>query len=428
MEYGNIGNYYIIEPFVRELHRVFPGVEIRTTLQMTRDFCDRENVVVLPMDLYFAWEDDDLDRCLIEYGAAEIYDRTGYLPKKTPYIEEVLAADLVIDFSGDIWGENADFLGPDRFLIGAYKNLTAHLLRTPSVMLAGSPGPFSDEQRPVAHEVFAAFDAVTNREPVSTQLLASDGFDVTHVKDTACPSFLFEPASPDAVRPILQGEGLQDPTRPKVGFILCGWNFEQGPYGRWPRDDSEYTVFAETVEYLANRVGADVWLLSHSNGFELPPNFQLIHGRDYPVIKQLQDVVMRRGKIYGEGRVRAFDDIYSPAQTKAIIGQFDMLVSGRVHGAVGGLSQCVPTVIIDYGHEPKAHKLKGFAKVAQVEEYVADPSDADSMIAAVATCWSRRKEIREHLQRRIPEVQQLAHRNFDILPEIATRKKTRKNV
>jgi polysaccharide pyruvyl transferase WcaK-like protein len=39
-----------------------------------------------------------------------------------------------------------------------------------------------------------------------------------------------------------------------------------------------------------------------------------------------------------------------------------MLVSGRVHG----LSQHVPTVIIDY--EPKAHKIMGFAKV---EEYVA---------------------------------------------------------
>ena len=32
----------------------------------------------------------------------------------------------------------------------------------------------------------------------------------------------------------------------------------------------------------------------------------------------------------------------------------------RIHGAVAALSQSVPTVIIDYGHEPKAHKLIGF--------------------------------------------------------------------
>lgn len=29
MEFGNIGNYYIIEPFFRELHRVFPQANIK---------------------------------------------------------------------------------------------------------------------------------------------------------------------------------------------------------------------------------------------------------------------------------------------------------------------------------------------------------------------------------------------------------------
>lgn len=60
---------------------------------------------------------------------------------ETPFVSEVKKADLVIDFSGDIWGDNADFLGKDRFLTGCYKDLTAQTLR-PTVMLAGSPGPF----------------------------------------------------------------------------------------------------------------------------------------------------------------------------------------------------------------------------------------------------------------------------------------------
>ena len=53
--------------------------------------------------------------------------------------------------------------------------------------------------------------------------------------------------------------------------------------------------------------------------------------------------------------------------------KLSMLVSGRIHGAVAALSQSVPTVIIDYGHEPKAHKLIGFAKVVGVQDFVADP-------------------------------------------------------
>lgn len=29
MEFGNIGNYYIIEPFIRELHQTFPAAKIK---------------------------------------------------------------------------------------------------------------------------------------------------------------------------------------------------------------------------------------------------------------------------------------------------------------------------------------------------------------------------------------------------------------
>ena len=35
MEFGNIGNYYIIEPFMRELHKAFPDSIIKTTMQMS---------------------------------------------------------------------------------------------------------------------------------------------------------------------------------------------------------------------------------------------------------------------------------------------------------------------------------------------------------------------------------------------------------
>lgn len=38
LEFGNIGNYYIIEPFFRELHRVFPHAAIQTTFQCQMNF------------------------------------------------------------------------------------------------------------------------------------------------------------------------------------------------------------------------------------------------------------------------------------------------------------------------------------------------------------------------------------------------------
>jgi len=58
-----------------------------------------------------------------------------------------------------------------------------------------------------------------------------------------------------------------------VGFVLCGFNMLEGPYDKSPRKDEEFTQFAEAIEYIVNTLGGRVVLMSHSNGFNLPPNF-----------------------------------------------------------------------------------------------------------------------------------------------------------
>ena len=423
MEYGNIGNYYIVEPFVRELHRVFPNSEIRTTFQMSQEFCQRENVIALPIEYYYSWNPGDLETALLELSIAELYHKTGHLVKATPYINEVLDSDIVIDFSGDIWGDNADILGEDRFLIGLCKDRVAQLLGKPTVMLTGSPGPFKNQKTETfAKEVFSNFSFVTNREPISTRVLEEEGFDISKVVNLACPAFLFEPAKPEKLKALFADRRLNDNGRPTLGFILCGWNFTEGPFDKHPRNDNEYIQFAEAVEYISENLGAKVVLMSHSNGFKVPPaKFELIHGRDYPIIKQLQKVLDERGIARN---VVSIDGIYDPWTTKAIIGSFDMMVSGRVHGAVAGLSQCVPTVMIDYGHEPKAHKIRGFAEVAGVGEYVADPSSPEDLIKKIQLCWNNRHKYREHLLKWIPEVKIMAKQNFELLQNITGSEKT----
>ena len=169
MEFGNIGNYYVIEPFFRELHRVYPEADILTTFQMSDQFCKKVNITCVPMDEYYGWKEEDLTNSYRDYAIANVYKTTGEIIEHTPYVDDVLKSDLVIDYSGDIWGQNADLVGRNRFLIGLLKDRTAQLLGKPTVMLAGSPGPFTnDETLPFAREVFANFKFVTNREPIST--------------------------------------------------------------------------------------------------------------------------------------------------------------------------------------------------------------------------------------------------------------------
>ena len=416
MEFGNIGNFYIMEPFFRELYKAFPNANIKTTMQMSERFQRDEKVQCVPMELYYGWNEKDLGIALKELASAEIYSKTGTLPKETAYIKEVLWADLVIDFSGDIWGDNADFLGADRFLIGLIKDRVPQLLGKKTVMLAGSPGPFKNQKvKEFAREVYENFDLVTNREEISIGLMEKEGFNISKTKSLACPAFMFEPAKGEKIDELIKKEGLNT-TKPKVGFILCGWNFTEGPFDKESREDSEFIQFAQAVEYISESLGVDVYLMSHSNGFPIPPKkFELIHGRDYPIVKQLQKVIKNRGIAKN---VYSLDGIYDSWETKAILSHFDMLVSGRVHGAVGGLSQNVPTVIIDYGHEPKAHKIIGFAKVAGVEEYVADPAVKEDIISMISKCWENRTQYRKFLEKRIPKVYEDVKKNFSLLKEL----------
>ena len=416
MEFGNIGNYYIAEPFFRELHRAFPMATIKTTFQMSEKFCEREGVLCVPMDLYYGWNSEDLNIAYKEYSIASIYSRTNKLLETTQFISEVLTSDLVIDFSGDIWGKNADLVGPNRFLVGLLKNAVVQLLGKPIVMLAGSPGPFNrDETLEFAHEVFSNFTFVTNREKVSRRVLEDYGFDTSKVYDYVCPAFMFEPLTQKEIVKFIEDTPLYNKVRPVVGFILCGWNMLQGPFSRENWKNEEYALYVDLLVDFIKKYKVNLCLMSHSNGFDLPPKFKLKQGRDFPIVKQLYDILKQTEVA---DFVFLLDGLYSPAETKAIISNFDMLISGRVHAAVAGLSQNIPTTIIDYGHEPKAHKLMGFVEVAGVRDYLANPRDLQDMREKVDKCWNNRNEIRSFLEERNIVIRDKIREQFDLLKTI----------
>ena len=105
LEYGNIGNYYIVEPTFRELHRVFPDAEILTTFQMTKEFEGRYNIRILPMDWYYGWQFDDISNAYRDFGMAEYFAQTGTLPSLSEFLRTVNECDLVLNVSGEMWGD-----------------------------------------------------------------------------------------------------------------------------------------------------------------------------------------------------------------------------------------------------------------------------------------------------------------------------------
>lgn len=414
MEFGNIGNYYILEPLIRQIHNTFPNSNIKTTFQLSDRFCKDENISCLPIEMYYDFKNDKTEEYLSELSSAYIFNKTGTLPIKTKYIEECLESDLIIDFSGDMWGDNANFLGKNRFLIGLIKDRIPQLLGKKTVMIAGSPGPFKEQNTlEFAKEVYKNFDLVTNRESISKTILNKLKFDVSKTKSLSCPAFLFETKenTNEKINNILSK--IQ---KPVVGFILCGWNFKRGPFDLTEREDFEFDEFVNTIEYITNKLGYHVLILSHSNGFLPPPaKFKLKHGRDYDVSKKLYELC--KNKIISKN-YSLVTDVLDAWETKSLIGNLDFLISGRIHGAVAGLSQLIPTIIIDYGHKPKAHKLKGFAIEAGVEKFIADPSKNNDINNKFNKLLKNISNYRKDLKLNVLKAKNKSIKNFHLLKKV----------
>ena len=236
LQYGNIGNYYIIEPLFRELHRVFKTAEISTTFQMTEEFAQKENIKILPMEMYYCWEVNELQKAKKEYELAQNINQVSNL-EYTMYIKEVLETQLVINVSGDMWGDNAEHVGKDRFAVDLLKMRTAQLLGAKTVLFAGTPGPFTDKRTlNFAKEVYYNFDLIANREPTSTKNMIKWGFISQNVKDYACPAFLYTPSLSNEENAALECITNSFKSEKKIiGFTLGGFNMPVGPYDMWPR-------------------------------------------------------------------------------------------------------------------------------------------------------------------------------------------------
>ena len=417
IEYGNIGNYYIVEVAIRELHRVFPDAEIVTTFQMNEEFAAKERITVLPLDIYYDWSENDLDIALKELAIGNLYKQTGTIIKTTAFIDEIIKCDWVCDFSGEMWGDHAEPVGKNRFIINLIKMRVAQLFNIKTVLLAGSQGPFNltGNIKPFAQLVYKNFTKVLNRESASLELLEKNGFDISNSKSFTDPAFLFEPENQNSIIEILKNDNILSDDKKTIGFVLCGFNMLEGPYDKEPRREDEFSQFAELVEYMVNEFDVRVFFMSHQNGFEKEP-FKFINGRDYPYAKTLHDIVIKRGKVNPDMVICAKGP-YNPRETKAIIKNFDMFVSGRIHAFVAAVSQSVPTVIINRGFGGISHRNIGFAKSVGMEDFVSSPSSINDMKEKVKLCWEQREELKKILDERIVEVKKKAHELFDNLKQ-----------
>ena len=405
LQYGNVGNYYIVEPFFRLLHKYYPAAEILTTFQMDESFIQRENVTVIPMDLYYAWRKDDVSNAEQDVEIVSKYIAGESDVELTPYLKCVNDADLVINISGDMWGDNAEHVGHERFYVDCLKMKSAQLLNKKTILYAVTPGPFPQERYDLALEVFSGFDKVVIREKVSFKNLKKWGFPLEKVVWAPCPSFLFEIDKDYKSKWI---DLIDNADKKVVGITFGGFNMPEGPYDMWPRPDVQYDVFVKLVTHIVNDLKCKVCIFSHTNGFELPPNFKLINGRDFTILKRFYEILIEKNE-KDKSEIILIDEPLLPVYLKTVIGRLDMLVTGRVHASVAATSQCVPTVFMEYDRRViYSDKMLGFSQQLGMEQYVCMPGNFEDIKNCVDECFCHREEVKKYLENKMIEIKKEA--------------------
>lgn len=412
MESHNLGNYIIIEPFFSILRETFPDAEISTTIQMSDKFYDAFGIRGLRARRFWTYGKNAGFETACDAFCIFLWKITRRkLFLKSLLLAELSAADLVIDFSGDIYGDNAEWT---KFLEGNARLFFSLLLRKKVVMLAGSPGPFKSIWRQViAKYILTRLHLVANREPLSTAMLAYIGIKDGHIVTAACPSVCFNKVELGAWLHPEDRNKLVNSDRPVVGFILCGWNMPVGPYHKWPREDFEFETFVKILDYLILSTDYRVCVMSHQNA--TGDDGELAKGGDHILIDRLLGIL---GDRYDGDRIYSLKGLYDAAQSKSVIGCFEFLISGRIHGAVQALSQTIPAIIMDYGHDPKPHKLAGFARVYGIDDYFVPPDDPEAIIRAIESIMKNQWSIRAELDNRLPMIKSVARSSFDMLPDL----------
>lgn len=213
MEYHNLGNYIIMEPLIDELQKTFPNAEIRTSIQMSDEYCQKWNIVSLREKRFYTYGLYTGARTFIDIVKISFWKlfsllglKLNFLLNSSSLLKEINEADLVIDFSGDIYGDNAFWTS---FLESNTELIFARLLKKKTAMIIGSPGPFKSTWRQVlAKNNLMNLDLLTNREAMSTDFLEYIGIKGNHIYSTACPSVLFKKEPEDKMTTIYKEEGL----------------------------------------------------------------------------------------------------------------------------------------------------------------------------------------------------------------------------
>ncbi len=307
--------------------------------------------------------------------------------------EAISTAALVVASGGDVF--SSDYGGPMRQLRPLE---IAQEAGVPVVFLAQSVGPFRLPEEAEAWTSVARRSAlITVRERISYEYVTAQlGVPAALVEQTADPAFLLHATGPQPPGTVLDAH---EEAGPIVSVAVSGGISRFGGIDQ----ELHFDALADVVRTALDTIGGRVILVAHVQE-EKARNDDRVPARALHERFDLDPRISLAGEA-------------GAARLKGIIAASDMVVAERMHAAIAGLSSGVCTVAVGYSIKAKGimqavlGEAVGEPWLVGIERFV-EPGAAGRI---VGEAWIRRSQIQERLRQRLPDVQRLASRNFELI-------------
>lgn len=294
--------------------------------------------------------------------------------------EAVSGCDLFISGGGSLLQDATSFKSL------AYYLLTITIARRAGrrVMIMGQGiGPLRRmASRQLTRRALNGVPLIAVRDSGSADLLARIGVRRPRIEVTADPTFAIEPCAPGEARRLLAEAGI-GPDEDVVAVALRDW----------PETSGIGAAAADALADLSDRLPARLLLVPMQAPHDV-------------------NTASRIRQVLGD-RVAVLPAECSPKQVIGVVSASRMVVAMRLHALIFAASAGVPAVGIAY--DPKVESF--IAAAGQVGITLREV--ASGMLSnRVTQAWERRHDLSLRLAERVPEMRDLAERNFSLAAEM----------
>ena len=297
----------------------------------------------------------------------------------------------------------------------AYVSLPPYLLfnkaiflkksKVPLILFPSSIGPFKGGIGDfIAIQGLKKFDVITVRDLITFEYLQESS--LKNLKLVHDAAFVLEPETETRVSDLLKEIGLE-------GEKFIGLNISILLYHLFKDNNQNYVqIMIDFIQWLKEEFKIPILLIPHQifpESFEYTKKeYESKGGDDRFAINLILNELKVKGSIYH------LSEYYTPSELKGIIGRSEMFIGGRLHSIIASISQCVPSLILEY-----SHKALGMMRMLELGEFSWSIFlDQKLLHTKVTKLWKEKKIIRQKLNKEMPrifnEIYELAN-ELDIL-------------